>query len=66
MWRHCDGTDPNLIRKVYPDVTDLPTYRVAYEPCACGLMFDDVQRSTVWPHDRIVGNSWPVGNSWHL
>lgn len=40
MIRHCDGTDPNLI--------DGPT--TASGPCVCGLTFDDVARSAVYPH----------------
>lgn len=40
MIRYCDGTDINL--------PDGPTSTAA--PCACGLRFDDVERSTVYPH----------------
>lgn len=39
MIRHCDGTDANLL-------DDAPTAR----PCACGLTFDDVERSVIYPH----------------
>lgn len=46
MIRHCDGTDPNLIR---PD--DILTS--TYVPCACGLKFDDVDRSVVHPHTEF-------------
>jgi hypothetical protein len=48
MRRHCDGTDPNLLR---PDDSN----PVGYRPCDCGLIFDDVYRSTVWPHYAISG-----------
>lgn len=44
MMRHCDGTDSNLIRKVGD----------GYEPCACGLTFDDVNHMVIYPHRRLV------------
>jgi hypothetical protein len=40
MIRTCDATDPNLL--------DGPMS--AAGPCACGLTFDDVQRSVIYPH----------------
>ena len=40
MIRACDGTDPNLIDQ-------------AGDPCDCGLIFDDVGRSMVFPHAQI-------------
>jgi hypothetical protein len=40
MQRHCDGTDPNLIR---PDGT----------PCDCGASFDDIDWTVIYPHQRI-------------
>jgi hypothetical protein len=42
--RRCDGADEYLVDQ-------------AGEPCACGLEFDDVETSVVWPHERIP----PVG-----
>ena len=65
MRRHCNGQDPNLV--VYVDArtgirlaaTDMP---VAFDitkvietvkPCDCGRVFDDVYRSTVYPHELI-------------
>jgi hypothetical protein len=64
MKRHCDGQDQNLIMYVDPetgerdgDVTEHP--RVAknivpiQKPCDCGRVFDDVYRSTVYPHGLI-------------
>lgn len=48
MIRHCDGTDPYLVGG------DLAS------PCACGLTFDDVSASTVFPHSRIHGDL-PLG-----
>jgi hypothetical protein len=42
MIRTCDGTDPNLL-------DDSVTAR----PCACGLTFDDVERSVIHPHVYI-------------
>jgi hypothetical protein len=41
MLRKCDGTDPNLI------FTDAG-------PCNCGLEFDDVEQSVIFPHQRII------------
>lgn len=38
MIRTCNGQDPNLL--------DGP----CGGPCACGLVFDDVRRSTIHPH----------------
>jgi hypothetical protein len=40
MIRTCDGTDPNLLDS---------GLRTA-GPCACGLTFDDVDRSVIHPH----------------
>jgi hypothetical protein len=40
MIRFCNGFDPNL--------TDGNG-----RPCQCGLIFDDVGHSTVYPHERI-------------
>lgn len=40
MIRTCDATDPNLL--------DAPTSTAG--PCACGLTFDDTQRSVIYPH----------------
>lgn len=40
MIRTCNGADRFLL--------DGPTSSAG--PCACGLTFDDVQRSTVYPH----------------
>lgn len=39
MMRRCDGTDPNLGRPGHP--------------CDCGLTFDDVERSVIYPHDPV-------------
>jgi hypothetical protein len=40
MIRTCNGYDPHLL--------DGPGRTAA--PCACGLTFDDVQRTAVYPH----------------
>ena len=40
MIRHCDGTDELLLSEPTPNAS----------PCACALTFDDVTRSTVYPH----------------
>jgi hypothetical protein len=66
MRRRCDGADPNLTRDVrfwerpagpWPDAV----------PCDCGLVFDDVQRSTVWPHRWLAFTMTAVGTgeAWH-
>jgi hypothetical protein len=44
MMRNCDGTDPNLRDE-------------DGGPCGCGLRFDDVSRSTVWPHEILAGGT---------
>ena len=41
MKRHCDGNDPYLME------SDFVT------PCKCGLIFDDVNQLTFYPHDPI-------------
>ena len=64
MIRRCDGTDPNLIR--YPETPAPPPPVVDDEvaprlrrrladgvPCDCGLVFDDVRRSTIFPHELV-------------
>lgn len=57
MTRHCNGQDPNLIRfgeepvKVHHVL--MPRKIDAGRPCDCGLVFDDVRRSTIYPHSRI-------------
>lgn len=43
MRRECDGKDPNLLDKP------------GGGPCNCGLTFDDVDYSVIYPHPRIVG-----------
>lgn len=45
MMRHCDGDDPNLVRRL-PDGV--------YVPCDCDLSFDDIDHSVVYPHILIV------------
>lgn len=41
MIRHCNGSDRFL------------TARDGSEFCACGLQFDDVDRSVIWPHTPL-------------
>lgn len=38
MMRRCDGTDPN-----FQDENR--------HPCTCGLVFDDVERMVIYPHN---------------
>jgi hypothetical protein len=51
MIRHCDGTDPTLVK----EKSDVNMWDCSggYEPCDCGLTFDDVERMTVYPHERV-------------
>lgn len=42
MIRRCDGNDPNL-------------WDENGDPCACGRVFDDVDRATIYPHDPAGG-----------
>ena len=46
MIRHCDGADPSLIR---PSLSAPDTVT----PCDCGNTFDDVDHSTIFPHNYI-------------
>jgi len=59
--RHCDGTDEYLIRRIDRMQDEEPTERgikaSEYEPCACGLTFDDAERMTVYPHLRLASNA---------
>lgn len=62
MTRRCDGTDVNLVMFIDPatgarvDLTHrdpdsgLPRTDKA---CDCGLVFDDVTRSTIYPHRKF-------------
>lgn len=40
MMRHCDGTDPTLVRMTGG----------TGKPCRCGLTFDDCDQRVTWPH----------------
>lgn len=53
MIRRCDGTDPNLIREI-PGVRSDTPFDLRYEPCTCGRLFNDVERSTIWPHYKLL------------
>lgn len=48
MIRYCDGKDVNLIRQIKSG---------AYEPCDCGLSFDDVDHTVVFPHTPFAKTS---------
>lgn len=58
--RHCDGNDPNLTRTIREDrLTDEDTIspwnhtarpNTAIINCRCQLIFDDVNRMTIYPH----------------
>lgn len=58
MIRHCDGTDPNLIRDEPPwDPSQPPGVRDpdvhSERPCDCGLTFDDVDHMVIYPHPAV-------------
>jgi hypothetical protein len=64
MIRHCDGTDPNLIREILASEYDprrdtLSSWDKAAPEghhvicCRCGLEFDDVRRAVIWPHAAL-------------
>lgn len=58
MRRHCDGTDPNLLRPTEPDGSDSPPdWKVrsdqTYRACDCGKLFDDVNTIVIYPHQRF-------------
>lgn len=67
MIRTCDGTDETLSRPVDTEQVacgSCPDGRRVvdrYEPCACGLTFDDVDRSVIWPHVRFTPKPTVVG-----
>lgn len=41
MLRTCDGTDPLLIDS-------------QGDPCECGMIFDDVELTVIYPHHQIL------------
>ncbi len=58
MTRTCDGTDPNLLMWIDPKTglrleSGAPLLRHHSKPCDCGLVFDDVRRSTIYPHNPV-------------
>jgi hypothetical protein len=50
MIRHCDGTDPNLVKYVDNSPNSNNTAKI---PCNCGLTFDDTHRMVIYPHERF-------------
>lgn len=63
MIRHCNGEDINLIMPVSPQTgervepskeVDRHAITVIMKPCTCGRVFDDVYRSTVYPHTELL------------
>jgi hypothetical protein len=46
MIRICSGLDPNLISE-------------DGGPCTCGEIFDDVERSVIFPHTKFVPKPTP-------
>lgn len=50
MIRMCDGKDPNLLK---PDEHDDTQPWAGYVPCDCGLVFDDEDRMTIYPHQEV-------------
>ena len=64
MRRHCNGQDPNLVKYVdartgaslgadAPLGLDLTKVIEVAKACDCGRVFDDVHRSTIYPHELI-------------
>lgn len=58
MRRHCNGTDLHLwmfVDSVGNKVDETKRDQSHEEPipCNCGLVFDDAQRSTIYPHLKI-------------
>jgi hypothetical protein len=64
--RTCDGTDPNLTREIpetsfHADTMVLSPWNKSAKPgmaviqCACGLRFDDVDRTVIYPHHPTGG-----------
>lgn len=49
MIRTCDGSDPNLIRYMHPEIGKISI------PCNCGLRFNDVEREVIYPHRLLAG-----------
>jgi hypothetical protein len=49
MLRHCDGTDPNLQKRMVSDNDE----SIEYVPCDCGLTFDDVNHLVIYPHEKF-------------
>lgn len=62
MIRRCDGTDEHLTRDVRAGEQPRGPWPGAV-PCDCGLAFDDVLRSTVWPHPLTPGG-WRAAQAW--
>lgn len=64
MLRRCNGKDPNLLVLIERTCTcdvcircgcnDYTRHhRTEYKPCNCGLVFDDVHRLTIYPHEKF-------------
>lgn len=58
MIRHCDGTDPNLIRHLQRD-SETPQINYISVPCDCGMTFDDVKHFVIYPHAEIPAKPTP-------
>lgn len=59
MRRHCDGTDPYLIRHDppwEPGLLPREQERGPERPCDCGKTFDDVRYLVVYPHPPVAGS----------
>lgn len=62
MMRRCNGSDPFLSMFIDSeshqpltgsDMRGMVAGDYVTIPCACGRMFDDVLRMTVWPHEHV-------------
>jgi hypothetical protein len=48
MIRKCDGTDPNLRKWIHVGYDG-----GKYVSCDCGLIFDDIDHLTIYPHQKF-------------
>lgn len=53
MIRTCDGKDPFLLREVVVTTSPSGKEEVDWARCDCGTVFDDAQRTTIYPHQYI-------------
>ena len=54
--RHCDGSDPNLVRQ---------NPNGQWVPCNCGLVFNDEQFAVTYPHRGFTNPPWSIDRESH-